>query len=164
MDASSQVLENRELNGTIPFLIDSALNFIVSHISVRSHVPENGDPRVDIYDYDRLICKEIIVNAFQHRDWSIFGQKIRIQIFSNRIEVFSPGKLPNTLNLENALHGNSFYRNPLLSQLIRDYGYSDKMGRGLQKIIQKCKDKGYPQPEFKADIHSFTVTLFKNSI
>ncbi len=119
-DVTDDVVENRELEGTIPFLIDSAINFIASYSSTSSRVPEDGGVRIDIPDYDHLIMKEIIVNAFQHRDWSIFGQKIRLRIFQDRIEVFSPGKIPNTLNLQNILYGNSFYRNPLLSQIIRD--------------------------------------------
>jgi len=162
-DVTSDVLENREMEGTIPFLIDSAIKFVASNTSVSSTVPEDGGQRIDLNDYDPLIVKEIIVNAFQHRDWSIFGQKIRIRMFSDRIEVFSPGKIPNTLNLKNILYGNSFYRNPLLSQIIKDYGYSDKMGRGLLKVIRRSDELKLKQPVFETDTASFTVIIFRRT-
>jgi ATP-dependent DNA helicase RecG len=112
-------------------------------------------------DYDFFVIRELITNAFCHRDWSIFGQKIRLSLFDDRLELFSPGALPNTLTLENALAGVSFYRNPNIAQLCRDYGLVEKAGRGLQKIIAICKQLGLPNPEFQCDSTFIKTTVYK---
>ncbi|MBK9502055.1 MAG: hypothetical protein IPO06_22300 [Leptospiraceae bacterium] len=54
-------------------------------------------------------------------------------MFSDRIELFSPGGLPNTLTLQNAFSGVSYYRNPTITQICKDYGIVEKAGRGLEK-------------------------------
>jgi ATP-dependent DNA helicase RecG len=61
--------------------------------------------RHDVPDYEPFVIRELLVNSFAHRDWSIFGQRIRLHLFCDRIELFSPGSLPNTLNLDRALAG-----------------------------------------------------------
>lgn len=95
-----------------------------------------------------------------HRDWSIFGQKIRINIFSDRIEVFSPGKLPNTLNLQRALSGISYYRNPIIARMLKDCRLADRVGRGLQKIMRFYREKGGKLPEFDVDGEYVRVVVY----
>jgi len=107
------------------------------------------------------VVRELITNAFCHRDWSIFGQKIRLSLFDDRLELFSPGALPNALTLENALAGISFYRNPNIAQLCRDYGLVEKAGRGLQKIVAICKQLSLPQPQFQCGSTFIKTTVYK---
>ena len=104
--------------------------------------------------------RELIVNAFMHRDWSIFGQRIRLNVFADRMEVFSPGGLPNTLNLTRALSGISYYRNPIISQMLKDYKMADRVGRGLQKVVNYYQEHGLRPPVFDVDHAAFRVTLW----
>ena len=161
-DRADSILENREVNGPIPHLIDTAMKFISSNTAGKSELREGDIQRRDWFEYEEIIYRELLSNAFQHRDWSIFGQKIRVQMFSDRLEIFSPGKLPNTMTLQNAIVGNSFYRNPLISQTLRDYGLVDKMGRGLFKVMKICKEWNLPEPQFIETTSSFTAVIYKN--
>lgn len=158
---ASDIIENREVTGPIPHLIDTAIKFILSNNHGKSVLSDHDIYRKDFADYEEIVYREIISNAFQHRDWSVFGQKVRIRMFADRIEIFSHGKLPNTISLENMLVGNSFYRNPLISQTLRDYGLVDKMGRGIYKIMKYCKEKKLPEPELIEASSSFTVVIYK---
>lgn len=162
-DRASDILENREINGPIPHLIDTAIKFIISNTSVKSEVRDGSIRRKDIPDYELAIYRELLCNAFQHRDWSISGRKIRVQMFQDRIEIFSPGRLPSTMTLANAIAGNSFYRNPLISQILRDYGLVEKMGRGLYKVMKLSNEWNLPDPEFMEEINSFTSVIYKNN-
>lgn len=121
--------------------------------------------RQDIPEYEPFVVRELIVNAFAHRDWSIFGQRIRLSLFNNRLELFSPGSLPNTLNLDRALAGISYYRNPLIAQMLKDYGFMDRLGRGLQKIIKFYNFHGSPlyqkSPFFENGDAYFRATVYK---
>ncbi len=160
-DNTGDILDQKEISATIPDAIEAAIKFVQFNSAVRS-VFNNGDMRrTDVSEYDAFVIREFVANAFCHRDWSIFGQKIRLSMFDDRLELFSPGPLPNTLTLDNALAGVSFYRNPNIAQLCRDYGLVEKAGRGLQKIVSICRRLGLPQPQFQCDSTFIKTTVYK---
>lgn len=153
--------DQKELSAPIPESIDAVIKFVQFNSAVRSVFVEGNPRRIDVPDYDFFVVRELITNAFCHRGWSIFGQKTRLSMFDDRLELFSPGALPNTLTLENALAGISFYRNPNIAQLCRDYGLVEKAGRGLQKIVAICQQQGLPQPHFQYESTFIKTTVYK---
>ena len=161
LDSTGAIADQKELSAPIPESIEAAVKFVQFNSAMRGVFIEGNPHRTDLPDYDFFVIRELITNAFCHRDWSIFGQKIRLSLFDDRLELFSPGALPNTLTLENALAGVSFYRNPNIAQLCRDYGLVEKAGRGLQKIIAICKQLGLPNPEFQCDSTFIKTTVYK---
>jgi ATP-dependent DNA helicase RecG len=161
-DRTGALLDQRELSEPIPETIDTAVKFVQAHSFVRSFFPDDSIHRVDVPEYDFFAVRELVVNAFCHRDWSILGQKIRLSLFDDRLEIFSPGSLPNTLSLENALAGVSYYRNPNIAQLCKDYELAEKAGRGLQKIFKIYRERHFSVPEFVNDPTFFQVVLKKN--
>ena len=163
LDSTGAIADQKEVSMSVPDSIDAAVKFVQFNSAVRSIFIDGNTRRIDVPDYDFFIVRELITNAFCHRDWSIFGQKIRLSLFDDRLELFSPGALPNTLTLENALAGVSFYRNPNIAQLCRDYGLVEKAGRGLQKIMALCKQMNLPQPHFQCDSTFIKTTVYKAS-
>ena len=159
-DTSSEILDYQAEGGTIVTSIDSAIGFIKKNSMVRVKFIEESSRRVELADYDLGVIRELVVNAFMHRDWSIFGQRIRINLYSNRLEIFSPGKLPNTLNIARALAGISYYRNPNISQLLKDYRLADRVGRGLQKVVNYYRERKAKAADFDAGNEYFRVTLW----
>ncbi len=162
-DRSADMIDQAEINAPIPECIIAAVKFVQSNSKVKGIFTEDSLIRQDIMEFDHFVIRELIVNAFCHRDWSIFGQKIRLSIFSDRLEIFSPGGLPNTLTFQNALSGVSYYRNPLISQICRDYGIAEKAGRGIEKIMKRCKEQNLPVPDFRCEPEFINVTLVKNT-
>ena len=161
LDSAGAILDQKELAAPIPESIDAAVKFVQFNSAVRGVFVDGNPRRIDVPDFDFFVVRELIANAFCHRDWSIFGQKIRLSLFDDRLELFSPGALPNTLTLENALAGVSFYRNPNIAQICRDYGLVEKAGRGLQKIVAICQQLGLPQPQFQCDPAFIKTTVYK---
>ncbi len=160
-DRTGTILDQRELSELIPDSVDAAVKFVQAHSAVKSFFPANSVRRVDVHEYELFAVRELVVNAFCHRDWSVAGQKIRLSLFDDRLEIFSPGALPNTLSVANALSGVSYYRNPNIAQLCKDYELAEKAGRGLQKIFKNYRESNLPAPEVINDPGFFQVVLKK---
>ncbi len=127
-DKTSDILDRKTVTEDIPFNIQAAINFVKFNSRVQYYFPKDSIQRKEVADYEAFVVRELIANACQHRDWTIYGQQIRVYMFSDRMEVFSPGRLPNTMNLSNALSGVSYYRNPIHAQLLRDFDITERTG------------------------------------
>lgn len=156
----SDIIDNKAEIKPIPELIEAGERFIKYNSSNRAVFNAEETRRQDISEYPEFVVRELLANAFAHRDWSIFGQRVRIEIFSDRLEIFSPGKLPNTLELESAISGVSYYRNPIIAQLLKDYMLIEKSGRGLLKVINFYKKNQYHLPLFEVTNTYFKITIF----
>ena len=159
-DRTADLKDYASENCTIIQCIEAALAFVKHHSSTRVTFDPATGGRIEKNDYEPFVIREVVVNAFMHRDWSIFGQRIRINLFRDRLEVFSPGGLPNTLNLRRALSGISYYRNPLISQMLKDYKMADRIGRGLQAVMNHYKKNRLKEPAFEDEAEFFRVTLY----
>jgi len=94
--------------------------------------------------------REAIVNAVAHRDWTRH-EEIEIVRYVDRLEVSSPGALQNSMTIEKMVAGQRSPRNPLIVEVLRDYGYVDARGMGVRnKIIPLLKEHNGTEPEFIA--------------
>jgi len=87
------------------------------------------------------VIREALVNAVSHRDYSIINRHTTVYIFSNRIEITSPGKIANTLTLEKIKVGNSAIRNHFLVKYLDNMRYIDGLGRGIPMIIKEMGER-----------------------
>ncbi len=114
-------------------------------------------------EYPQAAVREAIVNAVVHRDYSRRGQRIRIFMFDDRIEVCSPGPLPPGVSLEKMrrLEPQSVLRNPIVVGVLRDLGsrYIERLGTGIRRMAQAMTDHGLPRPRFEVVGSEFRVTL-----
>ncbi len=167
-----EAYDKREISGTLidlenelgeilePGIIDQAIKFVMQNTRVSSTL--KGNKRVDRPDYPAQSIREAIVNAVAHRDYSIIGSRIRLFIFEDRIEIKSPGKLPNTVTIEKMKEGCSFARNPTIVRFLQNYGYMEKFGLGIpMKIIKMMREYTGKEPELKEYQEEFSLTLYK---
>ena len=160
-DKTAHIKDYKSVESDIPALIASAEQFVIFNSRTEAEFNREETRRIDRHDYEPFVVRELITNAFMHRDWSIFGQKIRLNMFRDRLEVFSPGNIPNTLNLTRALAGISYYRNPVVAQMLKDYKLAEKAGRGLQKIMKFYKVNRLKDPVFDISEAYFRVVLYR---
>ena len=93
--------------------------------------------------------REAVINALAHRDWTK-SVDIEITNYKDRIEIISPGRLQNSMTIEKMIAGRRYPRNPLIMEILRDYGYVDS--RGIRtKIIPLMKKINGVDPIFEAD-------------
>jgi len=100
-----------------------------------------------LYPIDAV--REVVVNALAHRDWTRFVD-IEIGIYSNRLEVISPGALQNSMTVEKMIAGQRLPRNTLIMEVLRDYGYVDHRGMGIRtKVLPLMKRMNHVEPVFE---------------
>jgi ATP-dependent DNA helicase RecG len=112
--------------------------------------------------YPQEVLREVIVNAVAHRDYSIKGENIRVQVFSDRITVYSPGKLPGHVTVENIVT-ERFSRNPIIVQVLADMGFIERLGYGIDRMLNLLEKAKHPPPEFKETDAGFVVTVYAKS-
>jgi ATP-dependent DNA helicase RecG len=139
--------------------IEQAISFVRSHATVSSRM--KGVRRAETPQYPMESIREAIVNAVAHRNYTITGSKIRLFLFSDRLEIHSPGRLPNTVTIENAKSSAHYTRNPELYKLLGQHGYTEDIGLGIpRKIIQKMLESGCMHPLLEERGEEFVLVLF----
>lgn len=143
-----------------PGLADQAWDFVRRNTSASAEI--KGVQRVDRWEFPKEVVREAVGNALVHRDYSIVGTDIMLAIYSDRLEVLSPGRLPNTVTPDGMKAGMRYARNQNLVNVMRDYGYVDARGMGVRnKIIPGMRDHNGTTPELIEEEHRFTVRLWK---
>ena len=113
------------------------------------------------WDYPFAAIRELIINGCTHRDWTQ-NNYVRITAYSNRLEVISPGGLPNGMTIEKIKSGAQMLRNPKCARIFRDYGYLEDQSMGIRrKVIPLMLEKNGREPGFEATEDAFKVTLWK---
>jgi ATP-dependent DNA helicase RecG len=117
-----------------------------------------GLERVEESEYPPAAVREAIVNAVAHRDYQIRGDEIRVLLFADRIEFYSPGRLPGHVTVENLVH-ERYSRNEILVQVLSDMGFIERLGYGIDRMIGLMSEAGLPAPRFQETAAGFQVTL-----
>jgi ATP-dependent DNA helicase RecG len=110
-------------------------------------------------EYPLEAVRELLVNAVAHRDYNQGGDSIHLNIFADRIEVHSPGGLPGPVNLDNLLQAR-FSRNAVIVQVLSDLGFVERLGYGLDRVVNVMRQNGLRTPQFEEIAGSFRVTLY----
>lgn len=139
-EMTAELLDKKNIGGPLPQQVEGALAALKTNIQIPSTII--GAKRVDQPPYPDRVFRELIVNACTHRNYSLYGANIRLLLFADRLEVTSPGRLPNTVSLEKLQVGTSFARNPVLVRFMENLGYVDKLGRGLPMVCQEARKIG----------------------
>lgn len=140
-DESTDIVELKEFSGAVTEVMEGLLRFVERNS--RTEVTfKNSVKRKNLEQYPASIVRELIANAVAHRDYSIWGAFNRLMIFSDRLEMRSPGTLPNTITVERMMMGVSYYRNPIIMQALKDFGYVESIGRGIIRCNRKLKSLG----------------------
>jgi ATP-dependent DNA helicase RecG len=102
-----------------------------------------------LYPWEAI--RETVINALAHRDWTR-SVDIEITKYADRLEVISPGKLPNSITVEKMIAGMRSPRNTLIMEILRDYAYVDSRGMGVRtKVIPLMKKMNHTEPIFEAN-------------
>ena len=102
--------------------------------------------------------REAITNAVMHRDWFFDGANVFVEIYTDRIEVVSPGSLPKGVTLAD-LGRKSVRRNALVSDLLHRIDFVEKAGTGIRRIRDEARAQDCPEPQFEAN--SFVTVTFR---
>lgn len=156
-------LDDAEYSGSLIGLLENGMAFI--RRNMKTMWKKTSDSRIEMPEYMERSCLEVLVNALVHRDYLINGSEVHIDIFDDRMVIYSPGGMPDgTLVQERVLDAiPSTRRNPVLADVFQRLGFMERKGSGLTKIINEYR-KAYlysddKEPRFLSSRVEFTVTL-----
>jgi ATP-dependent DNA helicase RecG len=149
-----------DIHGTLPEQARKAEAFILENVS--RGVQLNALQRRDDYLYPVNAIREVIVNALAHRDYSLRGDSIRLLLFADRLECYSPGRLPGHVTINNMFE-ERFSRNAAIVQVLFDMGFIERLGYGIKRVIRSVAEAGLPQPTFAETSAGFKVTIFNQT-
>ena len=142
-------------------LVEDAIAFVRRNTRVVAHL-EGGARRKETRAYPDEAVREAIVNALVHRDYLLSSTDIELSIYEDRLEVISPGRLPNGITPERMKTGCRAARNQLLKDVMRDYGYLEHMGMGVpRKIVRGMLEHNGTEPDLIEDGERFIVRLWR---
>lgn len=147
----------RDISGNLPEQLKQAEEFI--HTNLKTVVRLVGLQHQESLEYPFEAVRELLVNAVAHRDYNLQGDNIHLNVFSDRLEISSPGTLPGHVTLKNLLEAR-FARNVVISQVLSDLGYVERLGYGLDRVVEVTRNAGLLPPRFEELAGSFRVTLF----
>ena len=145
-----------------PGLVEQALAFVNRNIAITGKLEDGGARREEIPAYPREAVREAVVNALVHRDYLLSNTDIELSIYEDRMEIVSPGRLPNGITPARMLTGCRAARNQLIKDVMRDYRYLEHSGMGVPRKIVKCmKEHNGTEPVLIEDGERFTIRLLR---
>ncbi len=163
----SDAINDAEFTGNILMLLREAMNFVKSNTRKGWEKLPNG--RKNKPEYAERAVLEAMVNHFIHRDYTVMGGEVHLDIYDDRLTVTSPGGMYNGMLIQNLDIDNvsSERRNPILANVMAQLEYMEKRGSGLARICNETKAlEGYKdelKPKFKSTPTQFQTIIFASS-
>ncbi len=156
-DKSKQQAETQWIGGTIV----EQTNKLIELLNIESTTAiDKSLENANQVKYPKIALKEAVVNALVHRDYEI-DQPTRIEVYSDRIEIYSPGGLPFNLDKHKFKEGNAkaSWRNQAFGRIFHKLNLAQHQGSGIGKIIAAMNEEGSPKPIFEVEDDSITCIL-----
>ncbi len=160
-EVSAERLDYKEFAGNIFEQVDACNAYILEHTSIMSRLEAGHIRRQDIPEYGRFSIRELVTNAVCHRDHENQHTKIIIMMFSDKINFYNPGGLPEDITPQNITE-KQFSRNPVLAGVLSKVEYIESLGEGWDKIVKEHKEHPLKPalPVIDSDRFTTLITIF----
>ena len=156
------IIKDVNIEEPLPRLIEKAKQFL----SIQLREFTALDPKTGLFktqpEYPEFAWLEGIVNAVTHREYAMTGNYIRVTMYDDRLEILSPGKLPNLVTVDN-IQETRFSRNPQIARVLTEFGLVRELNEGVKRIYADMKEQNLDSPIYTENDHSVTLIL-KNNI
>ena len=165
--AKGDAINDAEFTGNVLMLLREAMNFVKSNTKKGWEKLPNG--RKNKPEYAERAVLEAMVNHFIHRDYTVVGSEVHLDIYEDRLTVTSPGGMYNGMLIQDLdiADVSSERRNPILANVMAQLDYMEKRGSGLTRICNETQAlDGYKdelKPVFKSTPTQFQTTIFASS-
>ena len=158
LEAGEEIIDRQEIVGRLTQQIDHAEAFTLRNTRLSTSI--NGFRQEDTPEYPKVALREAVVNAVAHRDYSLEGAQILLYIFDDRIEIRSPGALPNGITLDNIRTHYSKARNETIARVLFNLGYVNTLGSGIPRMIRVMREHTGREPDLEVKDQQFLVRLW----
>ena len=143
-------------------VIDQAVDFVARNVGTAAWLEGGRRRRRKALPSEAV--REAIVNAVAHRDYLLMQTDIEISLYADRLEIISPGRLPNGVTVPKMREGIRAARNELLKEILRDYGYIEHQGMGVRrKIVEAMRTHNGTEVDLEEEDDRFIVRLWKKA-
>lgn len=156
------VVKDVTFEDALPILINKVRDFIRTQLREFQYLDDNGQFQI-LPEYPEFAWFEGVVNAVTHRNYSVSGDYIRVMMFDNRLEIHSPGKLPNIVTVENIKH-ERFSRNPRIARILTEFGWVREMNEGVKRIYTEMESFFLHEPKYSESGNKVMLTLENNIV
>ena len=143
-------------------IIEKAKEFISTQLREFTAMDKKTGIFQIVPEYPEFAWLEGVVNAVTHREYSMSGGYIKVSMYDDRLEIESPGKLPNIVTVEN-IKETRYSRNPRISRVLTDFGWVRELNEGVKRIYADMERFFLDDPIFSEPEQSVKLTL-KNNI
>ncbi len=154
------IIKEKTFDGAIPNIIKAAREFINTQLRDFQYLSREGKFEI-MPEYPEFAWFEGIVNALTHRNYSISGEHIKVLIFDDRLEILSPGLLPNIVTIENILH-ERYSRNPRIARTLCEFGWVKEMNEGVKRIYSEMEKLFLNKPKYSEPNRNVLLVLENN--
>ena len=158
-----EALDDREYTGSLISLLQNGMEFVINNS--KKQWKKTADSRLEMPDYPERSVQEGLVNALIHRDYLEIGSEVHIDMYDDRLEIYSPGGMYDGSFIQDrdVLRIPSKRRNPIIADAFNRLRLMERRGSGFKKI---CSDYAMQvnytddmKPKFYSDYNSFVLTL-----
>ena len=154
----THIYDRKDVRDDVLTQFNESISFLQKHLNIRSEI--RGVNRYDIYEIPLDALREAVVNAIIHRDYSMRGTNISINVFDDRVEIVNPGGLPSGITSKN-FGKESMRRNLIIADLFHRMGKVERLGSGIGKMRKLMKQSGLKEPVFESDTF-FRAIFYRN--
>lgn len=158
VEAGETIIDRQDITGRLPQQIEQAEAFVLRNTRLSTKI--EGARQEDRREYPRAAVREAVVNAVIHRDYGLEGAQILLYIFDDRLEIRSPGTLPNSVTLDNIRTHYSKPRNETIARVLLNLGYVNRLGSGVPRMIRLMREHSGREPDFELGSAQFLVRLW----
>ena len=157
------IIKDKTIECNILKLIDETRLFISSQLREFTALDPLTGKFKTVPEYPEFSWLEGIVNAVTHREYGMSGRYILVTMFDDRLEIKSPGKLPNIVTVDN-IKDTRYARNPRISRVLTDFGWVRELNEGVKRIYSDMEDFFLDEPEYSEPEYAVKLTLKNNII
>lgn len=158
----ANVIADERFEGPLPSQVEAAKEMVEDFLPLALRLEREGRFSQSTF-IPEFAWLEAIVNAVTHRSYSAGGDHTRIELFDDRLEVESPGRLPGLVRPE-SIRSSRFARNPRIARAMSDLGYGRELGEGVDRMFEEMSRAGLPDPVYAERSMSVQVTLLADQL
>lgn len=162
--AGDKYRDSRDITGSIEYLFSGAMAFLNNQLWRTQTTPNFNS--IGSLEIPEVALEEAVLNAIIHRNYLISSQ-IRIFVFDHRVEIISPGSLPNTATVETVKLGIHIERNPIIASLVKDIEHIPYrgVGTGINRIMRACQEANvHVEFQDNKEAEQFKVVFARKSL
>lgn len=161
-ETGDRFLSSKAICGTLPQMLEDAIAYVRSNMNTGIGIDSATGDRIDTPDYPIEAVREILLNALIHRDYSRYADSrpIQLLLFSDRLEIRSPGGLFGRLSISDLGRSQPEARNSALITAMEMLGHTENRYSGIPRVRRLMSEAQLPEPVFMSRRGKFIVQLY----